>query len=259
MSRISFPLRPVMVFAVALSAACADSTGPQTSAEVTVSFASAPAASAAPSAPALVDAPGSNGTLTIDEIQIVVDEFKLERAEDSCETGEDEACEQFEAPPYFLDLPLDAVPVDLASGSVGEGEYRTLKLETKDLEASGGEDASEAETLADQVVAAYPEWPESASLRVAGSFDAEDGSDPVPFVVYLTAEVKVELSFDPPMIVTSDAETVGVVVEVDPVAWFTRDDGTVWDLSEFDFETTGDVIDFEAKMGDGFTKIEVDG
>ena len=50
-----------------------------------------------------------------------------------------------------------------------------------------------------------------------------------PFVVYFHAEVKVELSFHPPLTVLADAETTSVVV------------------------------DFEAKMADGFTRIEIGG
>lgn len=52
---------------------------------------------------------------------------------------------------------------------------------------------------------------------------------------------------------TADGETTRVVVEVNPLTWFTLANGSVSDLSEMDFETTGGVVDFEAKMKDGFT------
>lgn len=264
-------LAPICALAL-LSSACDDGISPATG-QLTLSFVAA-SGDAAAASPALepgatslgmVDATGTNGILTIDEIQIVVDEFKLERVEGACEVPAEEEeeeledCPIFETPPYFLDLPLDAVPVDIATSPVDDGSYTFLKLETKDLASSAGDDTGEMESLGEQVLAAYPEWPESASLRVAGSFDPDDGSDPRPFVVYLHAEVKVELGFDPPLAVSADDELVAVV-EVDPVAWFTNEDGTVVDLSEFDFETTeGEVVDFEAKMADGFTKVELAG
>ncbi len=246
-------------------AACGDGTGPENPAEVTLSFVSAkspvaPAPSGTialmPGALATVDVTGSNGTLAIDEVQIVIDEFKLEGDDDSCEGGVDaESCVRFEALPYFLDLPLDGIPIDIASSPVPDGTYFELKLETKDLDASNDEGIA---SLADQVLVAFPDWPESASMRMAGSFTPGDGGDPRAFVVYFHAEVKVELSFDPPLTVIADDESTRVVVEVNPLTWFTLADGSVSDLSELDFETTGAVVDFEAKMKDGFTKVEID-
>ena len=49
-----------------------------------------------------------------------------------------------------------------------------------------------------------------------------------------------------------------VTVTVDPLAWFIRPDGTVLDLSQFDFDATGQVVEFEVEMEDGFTEIEFD-
>ena len=45
---------------------------------------------------------------------------------------------------------------------------------------------------------------------------------------------------------------------IDPAVWFVNDDGTVDDLSAFDYDTTGELFEFEAKFEDGFTKIELD-
>lgn len=260
--RPSFSATALAFTLILSAAACGDGVAPEAPAEVTLSFVAATSDAAPASLTSgsfgAVDAVGTNGTLSIDEIQIVVDEFKLERAEGACEVEEVEECVTFETAPYFLDLPLDAVPVDIATSPVADGSYIYLKLETKDLASSAGDDEAEMESLGEQVLAAYPDWPESASLRVAGSFDPEDGSDPRPFEVYFHAEVKVEMSFDPPLDLSAEEE-VGVVVEVDPLAWFTLEDGTVTDLSVYDFEETGEVVDFEAKMADGFSKIELDG
>lgn len=95
-------------------------------------------------------------------------------SEGLCEVEAAEECATFELPPYFLDLPLDEVRVDVGAASVAEG------------------------------TTACPDWPEQASLRVTGSFDADDGSDPVPFVVYFHAEVKVEMAFETPLALEGD-------------------------------------------------------
>ncbi len=52
---------------------------------------------------------------------------------------------------------------------------------------------------------------------------------------------------------------VGDAVEIDPLAWFALNDGTVEDLSVYDYGTTAEVVELETKMADGFTKIEVGG
>ncbi len=98
------------------------------------------------------------------------------------------------------------------------------------------------------MLSTFPDWPERASMRVAGSFTLGDGGDPSVFVVYFHAEVKVKLSFEPRLTVIADSEATRVVVEVNPLTWFMLANGSVSDLSEMDFETTGGVVDFEAKV-----------
>ena len=68
---------------------------------------------------------GSNGTLTLESLHLVVGEFELEGSDDACredkverddddDEGEDddedrEDCGEFEAAPFLLSLPLDGV------------------------------------------------------------------------------------------------------------------------------------------------------
>ena len=63
-------------------------------------------------------------------------------------------------------------------------------------------------------------------------------------------------SFEPPLTVTDQAATV--TVEVDPTMWFLGADGRVMDLSAFDFEATGHIVEFETHLRDGFRRIEHD-
>lgn len=67
---------------------------------------------------------------------------------------------------------------------------------------------------------------------------------------------EIEMEFDPHLVI--DGETGTLDIEIDPAAWYTNFDGTVVDLSAFDYATTGQVVELEAKFSDGFTKIELE-
>lgn len=203
---------------------------------------------------------GSNGTLTITDVRFIVSEFKLERAEGECDGLEgdaEDACEKFEAPPAFIDLPLSAGAVIAATQEVPAGRYEELKFEAEDIDFDEEEDDEKGaaiRTLAQSVRAEFPDWPEDASMIVVGTF-TPTGGQPVAFTTFFEAEIKVEKEFDPALVI--DDANKAVTVEVDPSAWFLSGD-TVIDLSAFDFARTGQVVEFEAKMDDGFTKIELD-
>jgi hypothetical protein len=47
-------------------------------------------------------------------------------------------------------------------------------------------------------------------------------------------------------------------VRLDPARWFERDNGTVEALSQFDYEETGAVREFESEFEDGVSEIEFD-
>lgn len=237
------------------------------SAEVTVGF-SASAASAAFSAThisspvALADVvlEGDNGTLTITDVAFIVDEFKLERLDGSCEEADDDECETFETGSAFVELPLDGGIVPVVTQPIPVGTYVAMKFEVKDADFSEtGDDASGVEVAAvlDAIEAAgFTDWPGNASLVIAGTF-TPNGGDAQPFTAYFDAEIKIEMALDPALVI--DAADGTIDVEVDPVAWFTSTDGTVVDLSAFDYAATGEVADFEAKLEFGFTKIELEG
>ena len=60
-----------------------------------------------------------------------------------------------------------------------------------------------------------------------------------------------EFDLDPPLDIT-DTAGGSVVVEVSPDRWFIQADGSVLDLSAFDFTTTGQIVEFELEIEDGF-------
>lgn len=246
----------------ALVIACGDATGPGEGGNVTVKFAVTSTLSAAPGglAAAPVDLPldGDNGSLSIEEIWLVVDEFKLERIDGACddfaesEDADDDECEEFELPPFFVSVPLEGDGIGEVSADVEPGTYEELKFETKAPDDDAG-------ALLDEIRADYfDDWPAEASMVVVGTFTPLEG-EAVSFTAYFDAEVKVEMEFldDGPLVVEEGGD-LSVTVFVDPAIWFANDDGTVNDLSMYDYAETGEVFEFEAKFEDGFSKIELD-
>jgi hypothetical protein len=198
---------------------------------------------------------GSNGTLTLDEIWMIVAEFELElEDDDACDDSiGGDSCEEFEAPPQFIQLPLDGGAEPTVSQPVPPGVYDELEFEVEDLELDeDDEDAGEIQALFDAIRAQFDDWPEEASMLVTGSFTPTGGSA-VSFRVFFEAEIEIEIEFDPPLDLT-DGTDATVSVVVDPAAWFARSDGTVMDLSQF----VGQVVEFESEMDDGFSESEFD-
>lgn len=198
---------------------------------------------------------GSNGMLTLDEVWLIVAEFELElEDDDACDDSiDDDSCEEFEAPPQFIQLPLDGGTEPTVSQPVPAGVYDELEFEVEDLELDeDGEDAVEIQALLAAIRAQFPDWPEEASMLVTGTFTPNGGSA-VAFRVFFEAEIEIEIEFDPPLDLT-DGTDASVDVVVDPAAWFKRPDNTVMDLSQFE----GQVVEFESEMEDGFSEFEFD-
>jgi hypothetical protein len=203
---------------------------------------------------------GTNGTLRIDDLRLVVAEFELKRQEDDdCDalTGSDhDACEEFDAGPFFVDVPLEGGSTIVVSTVVPADTYRRIDFEVEDLE-DDGENAAEIariEAALAEIRAEFPEWPRKASMLAVGEFEPADGSGGRPFRVFFEAEIEVERSLEPPMVVGGDDSQRTVSVQLDPALWFTRADGSVLDLSAFD----GSLIEFEVEIERGFTSVEFD-
>ena len=91
-------------------------------------------------------------------------------------------------------------------------------------------------------------------MVVIGTFEPKnlDGTfgPAVDFETYFEAEVEVEMPLNPPFDSAVDTQ---VTVRLNLGAWFSRPDGTVWDLSAIQ----GQLVEFEVEMDDGF-EIEID-
>lgn len=197
---------------------------------------------------------GSNGDLTITDIRLVVAEVKVEGEEDSTD---------FEADPSFLDLPLDTTEIaPVAASQLPPGTYTEFKFEVEDVDLEEEEDEEdddeeELRALRDSIHQDFPAWPDEASMVVVGTF-TPDGDTARSFVTYFEAEVKVERELSPPLEVTGTGLSRTLTVQLDPTQWFGNADGTVRNLASNDYDSTGELVEFEAKFEDGVTKIEFD-
>lgn len=262
--------------------ACGDASGPAGGGTVTLRFTMAPAGAALQEAApglnlgraALASLPlaGTNGTLTLDEVWLVVKQVTLEAAAtDSCagdDAGDDEDgdlarglalhggpgdddddhgmgddCDTTLGP-FFVEVPLEGEGGAEVSVDVVPGVYEEIELKT-----GAPRDSGSADLLA-EIRTAFPDWPAEASLLVVGSFTPIDG-DPVPFRVYFDARIKVEREFEDEPLVVEEGGDLTVTVTIDPARWITNPDGSVDDLSVYDYDTTGEVVDFGMRSGDG--------
>lgn len=264
-----------------LVSACGDTTGVGTPGTVALHFqvsGSQPAALAAAEGPAraagnlaaIAGPPlvfeGTNGTLTITEVRVIVAEVELEGEDDACNGDSnsdssmdmDDDCADFEAPPRFLDLPLDGESVAAFTGRIPAGTYDELEFEIEDLEddESDTDFAAEIAQLRADILNEFPDWPRKASALVVGSFESDQGS--MDFRVYLDAEIEIEMDLIPNLIVDAEgASGSTLTVDIQPALWFTRSDGSVLPLHLYDWDATGELLEFEVEMEDGFTKVEI--
>ena len=268
-SRLLASAAALSVFVVA---ACGDGTGVDNPQSVALNF--QVGASSAPQLSGLAQADGpqpvagpplvitgSNGTLTIDEIRLIVAEVELDGEDDACEDGTAATndCAKFEAPPRFLDLPLDGEPVEAFVGLIPPGVYDELEFEIEDLEDDEADTqfAAEIEALRLQILNEFPDWPRKATALVVGTFASSSGS--MDFRVYIEAEIEIERTLAPPLVVGEGGSTgADLTVDIRPDIWFTRSDVSLMELHLFDYDTTGQVLEFELEMEDGFLEIEID-
>lgn len=257
---------------VTLLGGCSDGVGIAGPSQVSLNFrvtgGSGPAATAAEAAgPSPVAGPpmvvtGSNGTLTLEEIRIIINEVELKRADPSCDsvevTGSD--CGEFEAGPRFLDLPLDGQPIQAVTALIPSGVYKELDFEIEDLEDDEG-DPTEAALIAavrSEILAEIPDWPRKASALVTGTFEPAAGGS-IGFRVFLEAEIEIEFELIPNLVIDeTGAASRELTVNLSPAVWFTNPDGSVLELQSYDYDATGELLEFEVEMEEGFTEVEFD-
>lgn len=189
---------------------------------------------------------GANGTLVIDDLRLVVSRFRLKGDDDrSTCTGND--CDDFNAGPMFIDLPLGPTAAAVASGSIPAGTYRRVDFRVRDLD-DNEEDPSERagiDSLRARILSEFRDWPRNASMMVVGTFTPTGGTA-VPFRAFLRTRFDVRLELSPPLAVGS-GEQRSLDVLVDATALF-RSGGNVVNPAQ-----ASGLRDLEDRAGRGFS------
>ena len=165
-----------------------------------------------------------------------------------------------EVGPLFVDLPLQADTLNLGTDFFDPDIFEELEFKVGDVdldEDEDEEDKQEHQELVELIRTDFPDWPDEASLVLIGNFISTE-NDTSSFKVFAEAEVEIEIEFETPMEIDESAFNQIIRLEIDPERWLLFDDGTVPNLSEFDFESTGRILEFEAKFKNGFMSVEVD-
>lgn len=262
MSVLQVRLLPLaLVFAMTFTVVGCDSAGPSTDgSEVEVGFATSSSSTTSTSSfsktvtdDSLVLS-GSNGTLRIHDIRLIVDEVELEGEADSAEFETES--------PVFVDLPLDTTEVTSAATSqIPPGIYNEFGFEVEDADLDDGDDDENLQDLRNDIQeAGFSNWPDDASMVAVGTFTPQDDTTR-SFTTYFEAEIEAEIEMeDRSFEIGGDDPTRRLTINLEPGRWFSHPDGTVQDLSQNDYETTGNLVEFEAEyeFEDGVSELEFD-
>lgn len=219
--KIRTPL--VALATVVALAACDDATGPNGTVPLSLSVAVTPTATVAASPSASLPlafaetfTDGAN-TLVLTRVAMVVSEVELERINhDDCDVieGDDDSCEEFEAGPFLLELPLDGSVDQVISVNVPADVYDELEFE---IDNPDDDDQAERD-----FVAANPDF-DRVSIRVEGTWNGED------FVYLSRLEAEQEIDLVPPLEVTEGSGPMNLTLSLDVSGWFVDASGNLVD------------------------------
>jgi len=193
---------------------------------------------------------GTNGTLVIDDLRLIVSRIRLKRAEGECVGGVADsasACRKFKGGPYLVNL-LDGTAADVVTADVPAGNYTSLEFKAENLDPSDDDELEEegavgkVELLIVDLRKTYPNYPRRASMVAHGTFTPTGGAA-TPFTVYFQAEIRIRKSFLTPFKVPEDSK---VVIDLDAASWF-KSGSNVVNLATQD----GKTLRFELELESG--------
>lgn len=223
--RIQSPRPLVAVVLLASAAACSDPTGIRNTRGVSLSFTSratsprsAPylGATLRPAGDLLVAASSAGGQLRVNSVQLVLAHVELSQAASCTPGNNDNQCDELEAAPILVDLPLDTTVKKAVDAQIPPGTYSRLQAELAALDGKG--DAS-------AFIAAHPDF-RGISVRVSGIYTDASGVDH-PFTYTSAVDAEIEIDFPKP--ITIGATTSNLTVSVDAASWFRAQDGSLID------------------------------
>ncbi len=204
------------IVTLVIASACADSTGPEDGTMLMLSLVTpAPPAAPAPGLlPVVTQSDGSN-TLEFTRVALVMREIELELASgDGCDDmGDiDDDCEEFEAGPLLLELPLDGSVSHVVSIEIPPGTYDEIEFDIHKAELP------EDQEFLDQ----FPEF-EGVSIRVEGTWNGE------AFVFLQDLDEEQEIELNTPLVIGEGSDANNLTLEMDIGTWFLNEGGTLID------------------------------
>lgn len=194
-----------------LAACSSDGAGPSAGGQIALSLATTAGPATTAGTPDTI-ALGAD-VLVINSVELVLRDIEFEKqnsdACDSLATGDD-GCEEVEAGPVLVDLPLGTGATQAFTVSVDSGTYDEIELKLHKPEDTG--DAADQAFLA-----AHPDLA-GVSVRVTGTFND------VPFTFTSDVDAEQELDLQPPLMVGATAAT-DVTLFVDVRTWFVQPGG----------------------------------
>jgi hypothetical protein len=196
--------------------ACIATGDPGRNASVQVSFATQATTASLSRQPAfgaaqVHDTIIGSDTLVYTSVEIVLREIELKRVETpDCapDGGDDDPCEEFEAGPVLVSLPLTpGAEQTFALDTVPAASYNEIKLEVHKPDDGDPEDQA--------FLAAHPDFA-GISIRVRGTFNGQ------AFEYTTSLDVEQQLALTPPLVVTDGAST-NITIFVDVSGWFVKD------------------------------------
>jgi hypothetical protein len=225
----STTLRIAAASAGALILAACSSSSPSTAGAGRISFNIATRASTS-AAPLFMAAPDSQvvgeDTLVFESVQIVLRKIDLERTgesvncadqPDGMSDGHEDACEEVNAGPSIIDLPLTPGPSQAFTVSVDTGTFKQMHLQIHVLTDNPGDQA---------LLAQYPDFA-GISIQAKGSYKA-GATDATEFMYTNDLTANQELEFASPLTVGT-AGPVELTLMVDVHSWFLDGSGNLID------------------------------
>ena len=199
--------------------ACSDTAGTDQPG-ISLSFTTGAAASAlAPGffASVMSDTVAASGdTIVITKAEIVLREIELKRAEyESCDSDmSNDDCEEFEAGPVLLDMPLNGDVEQLVSIEVPVGTYDELEFEIHKVSSDDPQDQDFRNRYA---------YMAGKSIRVEGTYNG------AAFVYETDLDVEQETELATPIEVIDASTATNVTVMIDLSRWFVDGSGNLVD------------------------------
>ncbi|HEY7027779.1 MAG TPA: hypothetical protein VH438_09255 [Gemmatimonadales bacterium] len=212
--------------------ACSEGTGPGNKPQISFNVSTSSGAAANLQSVSDTVVSGTN-TLVLDQVELVLRDIRFKRVnDDACEDdqgggivvrpashdggengddGSEDACENVNAGPFLLDLPLGSGVEQVFSVAVDTGTFDELRIKLHKPEDDGSDPADVA------FLAAHPDFA-AISIRATGTWNG------TPFTFTSDLDAEQEMQLNPPLVVTDAGANVDVTLKVDVATWFA--DGT---------------------------------